>query len=209
MTQTIDLGEGKKSGQFQIHNNTDKTVPVSIRAVQRIQKSDGKEELPSTSDLKIFPPQLIVPKKAKRSVRVDWVSKEKLTEEKSYRIVAEQVPLDVDKKSEGIKGGIKMLMRFMSALYVDPGKTKSNLKISKLESAKGKLKVFLTNSGTKHQYLNNVKIKISHGKKIIKLKKSELEQLEGHNVLAGKTRIFEFSTNQSVDNNYKGTIAFD
>ena len=209
MTQTIDLGEGRKSVQFQIHNNTDKTVPVSIRAVQRIQKSDGKEELPPTADLKIFPPQLIVPKKAKRSVRVDWISKEKLTEEKSYRIVAEQVPLDVDKKSEGIKGGIKMLMRFMSALYVDPGKTKSDLKISKLDSEKGKLKVYLTNSGTKHQYLKNVKIKISNGKKTIKLKKKELEKLEGHNVLAGKTRVFEFSVDQLIDNSYKGSLTFD
>lgn len=209
MTETINLGAGKKSVQFQIHNNTDKTIPVSIKAVQRIQSLDGKEELPQTQDIKIFPPQLIVPKGAKRSIRVDWVSDKEISAEQSYRIIAEQVPLDVDKKSEGIKGGIKMLMRFMSALYVDPGKTKSDLKVSKLESSEGKLKVYLENSGSKHQYLKNVKIKISDGKKTIKLKKKELEKLEGHNVLAGKTRVFEFTLKQKLSDKFKGEISVD
>ncbi len=209
MTETIQLGKGKNSVQFQIHNNTDKTIPISIKAVQRIQNIDGKEELPQTEDIKIFPPQLIVPKGEKRSIRVDWISKKKPTMEQSYRIIAEQVPLDIDKKNDGIKGGIKMLMRFMSALYVDPGNTKSHLNIVKLESIAGKLKIHLKNSGSKHQYLKNVKIKISNGKTTIKLKKKDVEKLEGHNVLAGKTRIFEFSVDQKLNDNFEGTISVD
>lgn len=208
MTQTIDLESGQKTATYQIENTTDQTIPVTIKAVRRIQKIDGKEELPSTSDLKVFPPQLIIPKGEKKTIRVDWKGDPKFNIEKSYRIIAEQVPLDLEKKKQSDKGGIKMLLKYMNALYVDPGKTKSSLKVDSYKIKK-KLYIILSNLGTKHQYLKNLKIKFSKGKSTYSINKEELKLLDGQNILAKTKRSFEFKAPKGLTEGLKVSLTFD
>lgn len=208
MTQTIDLAKGQKSTQYQIENTTKETIPVTIKVFERIQNEDGTEVLPKTTQVKVFPPQLIVPPGQKKTIRVDWIADAPPSIEKAYRIVAEQVPLDLNKKSAKDKGGIKMLLKYVNALYVDPGKTKSNLQVLKYELGE-KLRVYIINSGTAHQYLKNVKISFVSNKKTYSVSKKELQKLDGQNILAGSSRYFDFNFDTKIPKGLKGSIKFD
>lgn len=215
MTQTVELSKGQKSAQYQIENNTKEVIPVTVKVFQRIQNEDGTESLPATKEIRVFPPQLIIPPGDKKTIRVDWLAGSSFATEKSYRIVAEQVPLELNKKESKDKGGIKMLLKYMNALYVDPGKTKSNLRITKY-SVGEKIRVYIKNKGNAHQYLKNVKIffakktKLKNKKKkIYRLPSSSLKALDGQNILAGATRYFEFDKSINLPKGLEGNIKFD
>mgnify|MGYP001223441176 CR=1 FL=1 len=204
MTETLDVSETDKV-TFQIDNPTQKPIPVLITVKERVQLLDGKEKLPDTSLIEAFPPQVIVPPKDKRSIKIKWKGKKELKGEKSFRVIAEQVPLNLD---ENKKSGIQMLLKYQAALYVDNGKSKSNLEIKSFKQAKV-LKVTISNKGNKHQYLKNVKIFFEKKDKRLELAMRELKQLEGQNILANSTRVFEFAPLKDLDASYKGHLSFD
>ena len=204
MTQTIDLSKSNK-GQFQIQNPTDQAIPILLKAKERIQLADGTEKLPDTKLINIFPPQIIVPPKDKRTIKVSWTGNEKISAEKSFRVIAEQVPLNVGEKKES---GIKMLLKYQAALYVDNGKTKSDLKLKDFKQNK-KLTIVLENVGNKHKYLKNLKIYFKKKNKTLELPLEELKTLEGQNILAKTLRKFKFTPIKGLDSSYKGYITFE
>lgn len=208
MTQTLELDEKQYTTQYQVENTTSEVIPVTVKVFERIQLADGKEKLPATKDVKVFPPQLIISPGERKTIRVDWVGPKKLEMEKVYRIVAEQVPLNVKKASKKNRGGINMLLKFMNVLYVDPGQTKSEVQVVKYDSGK-KLRVYLENRGTRHQYLRNVSITFKSGKNKIVVPKSELKKLEGQNILAKTVRYFDFELKTKVPQGFVGSITFD
>lgn len=206
MTQTIDLAQGQKTTQFVVNNSSSEPIPIVIKAVTRMQKIDGKEELNPTKDISVFPPQLIVPAKGKRTIRVDWKGKNKLQSEQAYRVIAEQVPLSLDAVKDK-KGGIKILLRFMTALYVRPEGVKSDVSLTKFVVGK-KLKLHVQNAGNAHQYLKDVKVHFFKGEKKINLAGKELESIEGQNVLGNTTRVFVLDLPKGLDSSFKGNISF-
>lgn len=208
MTQTISLDNNQTSTQYLIENNSKNTIPVTVKVVGRIQKEDGKEDLPQTKLIQVFPPQLIIPPGEKKTIRVNWLGSKEIKSEEAFRIIAEQVPLDIDKKNAKNSGGIKMLLRYMNALYVTPKDAKSNLSI-KAYGQKNKLRVYIQNTGNSHQYLKNVRIKFIDKKKEYSIPAKELSKLDGQNILARTIRYFEFSKLNSLPKNLKGIIEFD
>ncbi len=208
MSQTIDLNEGQKTILFHIENSSKEIIPVTVKVFERIQKEDGTESLPIANEIKVFPPQLIVSPGEKKSIRVDWTGPSTLEHEKAYRIVAEQVPINVKKKGMKNRGGIKMLLKYMNVLYVNPGKTKSDVIISKFKNDK-KLRIYLENKGSRHQYLRNVKISFNNGKDSITLSKDSLVKLEGQNILAKSKRYFDIDIKRKIPEEYRGSITFD
>lgn len=209
MTQTIRLSDGQPKATFEIENNTSEAIPVVIKVVERIQMPDGGEKLPATSKLKAFPPQLVVPPNDKRSIRVNWLGGSDFKSEKSFRVVAEQVPLDVSVEDGKASAGIKMLLRYQAALYVDPGKTAAKVTLEKFQIEKESLKLYLENKGSAHQYLKEVAIRFKKGDREISLPKKALQKLEGQNVLAGSVRVFTVPAPKLVDQSYKGYIEFE
>lgn len=207
MTQTIDAGNGESKAKFEIENNTAEPIPVVISVVERIQLPDGSEKLPAAKNLKAFPPQLIVPPKDKRSVRIDWSGGKDFKREKSFRVIAEQVPLNLNKNGKE-SAGIKMLLRYQAALYVDPGQTRPDLVVSDFSLGK-ELKITLENKGSAHQYLNGVRIKFVKGDKVLNVDPSDLKKMEGQNVLANSKRLFRLRAPKGLNKDFKGIIEFD
>lgn len=126
MTQTISLEKGKGKTKFEVVNTTSSPIPVVIKLLERHQNADGSERLPKTSELKAFPPQLVVPPNDKRSIRVDYIGKKNLKGEKAFRVVAEQVPLNIPKKGEKKsqnQSGIKMLCATRQPFMLKPAKS--------------------------------------------------------------------------------------
>ncbi len=207
MSQSIHLSEKQKQAQFYLENNSSEPMPVIINVYARIQKIDGKEETPQTKDLEVFPPQLIIPPKQKRSVRVSWKGS-KPNKELSFRLVAEQLPLDVSKKKKS-GSGIKMLLKYVAALYVDPGETKSILKVIDIKKNKKEISITLKNEGSRHAPLINPILSLTNGSNKIKLQGDQLRGLAGENILAETTRIFNIPLSSQVSSEMKGTISVD
>ncbi|MBY0515834.1 MAG: fimbria/pilus periplasmic chaperone [Bacteriovoracaceae bacterium] len=207
MSHVIELKNNEKQAQFLLDNPTSEPMAVEVSLRDRIQKEDGSEETPVTKDLTAYPPQLIVPPKEKRAIRVQWRG-EKPKLEKSYRLIAEQLPLQVDGKVK--KGsGIKMLLKYVAALYVDPGETSSKLEVIKIEPTDKDLQITVINKGSRHQLLKDPVLVLSHKDEKIKLSENDLKGLAGENLLAGATRIFKIPSQTKVNSKFQGVLKVD
>lgn len=196
MSQSLELSEGKKSAQFTVENDSAESMAIELTVKERKMDTSGKETLPATSELSIFPPQIIIPSKEKRTIRVVWNGSTKLTEEKSFRVVAEQLPLNVDKKKRGT--GIQMLMKYMAAFYVTPENAEAKLKLDLLSSENGKLSLKVTNLGNRHQIIFKPKLTFKKGSEKWKFEEKDLPGFAGENVLSKSERIFSLSTNSKI-----------
>jgi fimbrial chaperone protein len=101
MSQSIDPQTKIKQGQLLLDNPTELPMAIEIRATERVQNPDGTEEMPDTSEIMVYPPQLIVPAKEKRTIRIQWTGQTPKSE-KAFRIIAEQLPLEVEEKKTKI-----------------------------------------------------------------------------------------------------------
>ena len=188
MSQEIELESGKKSVQFIAENETDERMAIEFSVKERRMDKNGKEELPDTKSISVCPPQLIIPPKEKRTIRVNWNEKTEPAQELAFRVIAEQLPLNVENKKKS--SGIQMLMRYMAALYVTPKNVEAKLEPVIQSSSSGEFSLLVKNTGNKHQILSKPVLVINkNGKKWI-LKESDLKSLVGENVLAGSERLF-------------------
>ncbi len=206
MSQSIDLSGGQKQALYLVENPTDTPMAVEISLRERVQKIDGTEDQPVSKDLAAFPPQMIVPPKEKRTVRVSWVGQAPKAE-RAYRVVAEQLPLEVDGKQR--KGtGIKMLLKYVAALYVDPGDTAPKVLVEKIEAGK-ELVLTIVNQGNRHAPLTAARLTLEGKGRTVTLKGEELKGLLGENVLAGSTRVFRVPMPANLSGPYKGVLKFE
>src|SRR5690606_36446863 len=182
ISHSIKLDEKEKHAQFFVENTSDEAMAVQITLTTRSQNEDGSETNSKTDELTAFPPQLIDPPKEKRSIRVTYKG-EKPDYEKSYRLIAEQLPADVKKEKK--KGsGIKMLLKYVAALYVDPGKTKYDVKVIGINRVAKSLKLTLDNTGSAHAPMLTPELILEKGDTKIVLKENALKGLVGENILA-------------------------
>lgn len=197
MSQSINLGENQKAAQFLIENDTDEAMAVELSVKERIMDATGKETLPDVKELNVFPPQMVIPPKDKRTIRVSWSGDSKILIEKSYRVIAEQLPLKVDQKTKS-KSGIQMLMRYMAALYVTPADAKASVGAKLVSSSKESFELEVENLGSAHQIIVNPVLTLESGEKKWSFKTKQLTNFAGENVLAQSKRIFKISTKDLI-----------
>lgn len=208
MSQSIDVSEGRKGAQFLIQNEGASNIAVELSVFERKMDEKGEETLGSTKEVSVFPPQIIIPPGEKRTIRVMYNEKSEPSIEKSFRVVAEQLPLNVDKKIKS-QSGIKMLMKFVAALYVTPSNAKSDIKLVSHTSNGKEMNLVVENKGNKHQLLTNPVIKfLSNGVKG-ELKAKDLPGFAGENVLAGQKRIFNIKSSQVIPADSKVELKVD
>ncbi len=204
MSQEIELESGKKSVQFIAENETNENMAIEFSVKERKMDNLGKEELPATSVIAVFPPQLIIPPKEKRTIRVNYSGPTDIGQELSFRVIAEQLPLNVENKKKA--SGIQMLMRYMAALYVTPKDVESKLETSFKTSSAGEFALVVKNSGKKHQIINKPTLVINKGSKKWVLKEADLKVLQGENVLAGSERLFTVKSREAYPTDAEVTL---
>lgn len=197
MSQSIDLSQNRKGTQFLIENEGDSNIAVELSVKERVMNENGIEKLLDTKEISVFPPQIIIPPKEKRTIRVNYNNKEMPKKEQNFRVIAEQLPLNVDEKKRD-QAGIKLLMRYVAALYATPGDAKSDVKIISYESDGELLTLVLENQGRKHQLLTNPVIKYLHKGKKNEIKAQGFKGFAGENVLGGQKRIFKIKTQLNI-----------
>ena len=196
MSTSIGVKLKENSTLFYLENDSDQPIAVNATLLKRSMNKEGIETNEKVDDeLTLYPSQLIIPAGEKRSIKVTWVGKTIPQTELAYRLVTEQLPIDIEKNKKK-NASIKVLLRYVAALYVLPEEFSPNITLKKLDVDEKNITFTIANSGKKHQVLSNLELKISgSGKKIIELKSDELKTMSGENILAESERVFRFPKN--------------
>lgn len=194
MSTSIGTAPNKNSTLFYLENDSDQPIAVTASLLKREMNVEGIESNTKVDgELMVYPSQLIIPPNEKRSVKVTWTGKSVPTAELNYRLVAEQLPIELDKNKKQ-RASIKVLLRYVAALYVEAEDYTPDVTLKKMDVEDKNISFLLINSGKKHQILANMTMKIS-GKKDIELNSEELKGMSGENVLGLSERVFRFPKN--------------
>jgi fimbrial chaperone protein len=213
MSLTLTPNDGLKSSNVFLENDSSSPIAIQLSLAKRIMDLNGKEENPEElENLDAYPNQLIIPAFEKRSVKISWQGKSLGKEELSFRVIAEQLPLDVDKTNKK-KGNVKILLKYIGALYVDPGNCQSKVELVKFNVLEKKIVFEFENTGSKHQVITNLKLVISKkNEKDIILEAKSLKNFTGENILPKSKRVFEIEKDETlkkIDSAYKVSFSFD
>ncbi len=214
MSASIGYKNKESSALFYMENDSDQPIAVQVSVAKREMDINGNETNTKIgNEIIIFPTQLIIPANEKRSVKVSWNGKDKIESELAYRLIAEQLPIDLE-KTKNKKANIKVLLRYMAALYVTDDDFSSDVKFNSVKRNENKLSFELENRGKKHQVLANLHIKasIEKNKKEVELKPEDLKGMTGENILPQSKRIFTLPREgklSEIDSNSKVKISFE
>lgn len=211
MSISISPSGAQSIASFRLTNDAAQQIAISIKAMTRSIDENGNEiNEPADKDFTIFPTRVVVQPNSFQNIKVQYKGNAKLTKEVAYRIIAEQVPIDFVQPQSS---GVKVLFRYIAALYVAPSNVKEMLSVSKVEYAeqdgkKGFL-VTLTNSGTRHALINDPVLKIGGGPSVsVTLTEDQVKAIQGQNLLAGNVRHFFIPyDNVSPNASYSGTLS--
>ena len=191
MSTSIGVKDKTNSALFYLENDSDQPIAVTASVLKREINAEGVETNQKIEgEITVYPSQLIIPPNEKRSVKVTWVGKTVPTSEAAYRLVAEQLPIELDKNKKQ-KASIKVLLRYVAALYVEPENFSSEVSLKKMEMDEKSIAFFVANTGKKHQVLANLTLQVT-GKKSFSISSEELKNMSGENVLALSERVFRF-----------------
>jgi fimbrial chaperone protein len=199
---------------FEVTNDGDTSIPVELSIVPRAVDENGGEVFEKSPDIdkifSVFPPQLLLKSKEKRTVRVTWTGDGAPPRELAYRLLAEQLPVETEKKA-GAKSGalIHVLLRYAGAIYVTPKDARAKVEVRSVAltpaaaqaSAKTprQLELVLENTGTAHLVLDRFSLVLGPRSPSIpegapgnelSLGPDALPKLAGQNLLPGGRRRF-------------------
>ena len=179
-------GGGSKQS-FTVANETNKPMAVKFSITTRQTINNKEVRRPASHEFLIYPAQTVIPPRTSQRIRVEWLGNQRLNKEKPYRLIAEQLPVDLGEKK---KTGLTMLMKMEGSLYVQPSNTKSNIRVTRVQQHGNMLAVTVQNTGTRHQLLTRTRLSLKNGNQAINLNSQALKGLEGNNILAGETMRF-------------------
>lgn len=213
MEAEIVPGEGNMA-EFTLKNDSVQPVAMKISVFERRPDSFGNEKYDRNAShlFEIVKPNLILMGKDdprgrnSRKVRVYYKGKKNITKEQSYRVIVEQLPVDLDRKNRP-KNKVRFLAKFVASLYITPRNAKPNLIIKNVQKTGSIVGFSITNTGNRRNFIENLQIVfegISSSNKRVRqtFKKEALKNIYHHNVLAGKTRHFRFALPSKVLRTY-------
>lgn len=183
---------------FRVENDRSDPAAIEIRMMARAMETDGADRLtPADDDFAVYPAQIVLMPGESRSVRVQYVGKPGLSSEAAFRLVAEQLPVDLG--GEAAQGGqVRLLVRYVASVYVVPDGAKPDLRVvgAARATADGRpvLEIVVENRGTSRQILGDPVVEVSGEvsgvRRSVTLTGAQLEGLAGENVLAAARRRF-------------------
>jgi fimbrial chaperone protein len=176
-----------------VENETPEPIAVQIGMHKRLVDVDGKETLEDADDeFIVFPPQLVLLPNENRAIRVQWIGDPAPRSELAYRMVAEQLPVELAQAPQGAR--VRIVMRYEGATYIVPPNAKAQIEVEKVEpvsaGAGRSLAITVRNGGNKHALLNELKVTLGSGGRAVTLGPDKLQGMVGQNILAGKSRRF-------------------
>ncbi len=185
MALLIPSGTGSIA-TFRIKNEGADRVAVRFRVVTRGVDSEGQETNESVDGLfVVYPSRLLVEAGGTGTVKVQWKGIAQPDFEKSYRFIAEQVPIDSAAARSGTSG-FKIMFRYIASLYVGDAAFACDL-VPTVTGALGEngepgYAVEIRNAGKRHVVATDVRIELGEDG-LQQLSSEELGSLSGANYL--------------------------
>jgi fimbrial chaperone protein len=186
MEMEYSPGDGQNSKTFTVENNASTPVAAQLRVYRRSSDANGVEQRTATDDFMVFPSQVMLGANEKRAIRVTFKGPSVTSEEKAYRLVAEQLPLSTDPVvPAGPKVQLKYLLKFVASIYVTPKKGNANVVVESVVPQGEKLQVTLANLGTKHKTLKGAHFLLKGQGRSTELEGESMKMLDQKNLLPG------------------------
>jgi len=182
---------------FSVENNADTPATVQISVVTREADVDGTEKNSAAeNDFAIYPAQLILQPGEQRSVRIQWLGAPDLKTERAYRVVAEQLPVNLN-RDQPHTSQVKFLTTYRAALFVTPAGLSQEVVLDffgrEYDTQHDKfIEVVFHNRGTQHALLRDLKLEMKDDANhtVTLSGEKQLQGLTGEGVLTGHRRRF-------------------
>lgn len=203
--QNFDPAGSGANRTFRVQNDFSTPIAVEITMVRREMAADGSDVLSDAEDeFIVFPPQMVVPPGQTQTVRVQWIGDPNPAQEIAYRIIAEQLPVRLEREQEpGIF--IKLLVRYVGSVYIVPKGVTSDVGVESTKPVTGEggarlLELTVRNRGTAHAILRELSITVTgtDSGASTTIGPALLEGVTGKNVLAGAIRRFEIAWPEGI-----------
>ena len=193
ISRTFRPSGPESSRVFRVSNPSDRRIAVGLQMLSRELLPDGSEVREPVGGLfSVFPSQMILEPGSRQNVRVRWTGPQRIDREQSFRLVAEQLPVDFGDQAEQEGGSIKFVFRYLAAVYVTPPGAAPEVTV-RIDERAGEpeqgLWVMVENRGTRHTILDSLALTVADGDTLLGLfPPEELRGLSGENLLAGSAR---------------------
>ena len=153
---------------------------------------EGIETLQPADDMfVVYPSRVILEKDNIQVVKVQWKGPPDISIEQSFRIIAEQIPVDFGGQKSG---NLRVLFRFLGAIYITPKNAAADIVLDHVEqktvSGQKALAITLYNKGNAHVLMNNLTLNIKTSESSKTYSAEDLKAFNGENMLAGLKRTF-------------------
>ncbi len=190
MSAVIDPVASPPTVVFTISNTGADPIAVQLRVATRRTLPDGTEINDTASDqLQVFPSQLVVRPGATQTVRVRWIGEGQPQQELPFRLVAEQLPVNLS-RTETEASGVQFMLRYRATVYVRPENTQAEIAVIDLTVDEDERTATITveNNGTRHQSFTEGRIVLIQDGTETVMPLREIEPFVTVNVLPGETR---------------------
>lgn len=195
---------------FFLENKSANPVAIELNMYKRSHDTSGRETRTVTNDFFIFPKSVKLSGNEKRAVRVTWQGPGTVSTELAYRLVAEQLNVNVDRLPTDRKGvDIRYIMTYVASVYVSPDKGKSEVRVSSVDAHNGVIKVRLDNLGNKHRILAGAKLVLNSSSGTSRVfSGNDVAPIQKMNLLAKSTQYFLIRQPSNFRNPKSGEIRF-
>lgn len=175
---------------FRLENTTAEVTAVEMSIKARAMAANGDDQLTDADDqFNVFPAQVVLQPGQVQTVRVQYVGVAALDRERAFRLIAEQLPIDVGQAPQN-GGRMRLLVKYVASVYVVPANVKAVLAVTDTrlvsEGSARWLQVTVNNEGNTRKILKDLKVEVAG----VTLAGEQLKGMEGENVLARTTRVF-------------------
>lgn len=175
---------------FRLENTTGEAVAVEVSIKSRKMERNGEDTLGDADDqFSIFPAQVVLQPGQVQTIRVQYTGPAAIDSEQAFRLIAEQLPIDVGQAPQN-GGRMRLLVKYVASVYVVPANAKAILSVRDVQlvsDSTGKwLDVTVLNEGSTRKVMREAKLVV--GSTI--LDGAAVKGLAGENILAKTTRTF-------------------
>ena len=202
-----------------VENKTPTLKAVEVFITHREHDINGKEtRKDADSDWEVFPSQIILNPGEEKVVTIRYVATQNIKKEIPYRVIVEEIPIDLPDSEESSKTGsqVNMILKFVKSIYVQPKGTSprivmSELELTKKEDGKRYFDFVISNRGSEHEIIKSGKIEFFNNEKKVVLLYAH-EQIPNINFLAGDKRRISLPVSDEfqgeIGQKWPGTITY-
>lgn len=179
---------------FRVTNTTPDSIAVEVRMARRAIETDGEEVLtPEEEDFTVYPGQIVVEPGKTQTIQVRWLGDPEPTTELAYRIIAEQLPVELDAAQQDV-ASVRLLVKYEGSVYIVPKGAEADIALTGVARIDGddgsdRLQVRLANRGDAHGIVRNPSLTLTDSQGTsVTLSGEQADALNNINILAGGTR---------------------